>query len=567
MSGLRQRPRLARPTPDAGDPWPVPRPFGGYGSRVTRPTTPRGFVTTVNQPLRGSRNEFGPGPLGPAPAQRVGSRPGLHRAGGVRTASTSRCGPMRWISASICAWGGSTSSRPTSIRSSSRTPASRSPIPRSPRSSSHHGSGRSRSVGSVQAVWTMGNVAALVGVLVLSVRLVKPSLDRVATWRLALALSLPALLLNPVLITIGFGQVNLFVTFLVMWDLLSERRIGKRQLPLGVATGLAAAVKLTPLLFVPYLVLTRRWRGALTAVLTFVRMRAGDLRRLAGLLEGLLDQGHLQARSRRATSRSSTTRTSGASSTGSPTASSPMAVMLPLLVVTAAAGLLLAAQAHRRSSPLLGVLICAATCLLVSPISWVHHLVWVVPAILWLALAPDRPRWGPVLAGATAVLFWSAPVWWVPYKNTSDLHLDLLAAGCRELVLLRHAALPRRRARCSCSARVPAWPRRASCAPDDRSRELPQPARPGLAAAPAPVVRPLCVFQPNCSTRRSRRPPDSHAGRGGRGGSGGIRHPAPFSPRAPVVNRPGAVRPAAGALTPRRPVLWLEGGWGPGWRG
>src|SRR5271169_6243185 len=90
------------------------------------------------------------------------------------------------------------------------------------------------SVGLVQAVWTMGNLVALIGVLVLSVRLVKPSLDRMTTWRLALALSLPALFLNPVLITIGFGQVNLFVTFLVMWDLLSERRIGKRRLPLGV---------------------------------------------------------------------------------------------------------------------------------------------------------------------------------------------------------------------------------------------------------------------------------------------------------------------------------------------
>ena len=141
----------------------------------------------------------------------------------------------------------------------------------------------------------MGNLAALVGVLVLSVRLVKPSLDRVATWRLALALSLPALLLNPVLITIGFGQVNLFVTFLVMWDLLSERRIGKRQLPLGVATGLAAAVKLTPLLFVPYLLLTRRWRGALTVRAHVRGMRAGDVRRLAGVFEGLLDEGHLQA--------------------------------------------------------------------------------------------------------------------------------------------------------------------------------------------------------------------------------------------------------------------------------
>ena len=281
------------------------------------------------------------------------------------------------------------------------------------------------SVGLVQAVWTMGNLVALIGVLVLSVRLVKPSLDRTSTWRLALALSLPALFLNPVLITIGFGQVNLFVTFLVMWDLLSERRIGKRQLPLGVATGLAAAVKLTPLLFVPYLLITRRWRGAVTCLLTFGACelvtfavspassraywtravfkpgRAGDLSIVDNQnLWGVLDRF-----------------THGVL---------PDALMLPLLLVTAAGGLWLAAQAHRRSSPFLGVLICAVTCLIVSPISWVHHMVWVVPAILWLALAPDRPRWGRPLAAATAVLFWSAPVWWVPYKNTSDLHLNLL---------------------------------------------------------------------------------------------------------------------------------------------
>ena len=311
-------------------------------------------------------------------------------------------------------------------------------------------------VGSVQMVWTMCNLVALVGVLVLSVRLVKPSLSRVSTLRLALALSLPALLLNPVLITIGFGQVNLFVTFLVMWDLLSERRVGKRQLPLGVATGIAAAVKLTPLLFVPYLLLTRRWRGAVTCVITFSVCelvtfvvspasskaywtkaifrpgRAGDL--------SIVDNQNLWSVLDRFTH-----------------GVLPGTLMLPLLVATGAGGLWLAAQAHRRSSALLGVLICAATCLIVSPISWVHHMVWVVPAILWLALAEDRPRWGRPLAVAAAVLFWSAPVWWVPYKNTSDLHLNpvqlvagnsfffamvLFVAGAAVLVLRRRASRP-----------------------------------------------------------------------------------------------------------------------------
>jgi hypothetical protein len=40
--------------------------------------------------------------------------------------------------------------------------------------------------------------------------------------------------------------------------------------------------------------------------------------------------------------------------------------------------------------------------------------VWVVPVIVWLAAGVDRPRRGPLLAGATAVLFIAAPIWWVP---------------------------------------------------------------------------------------------------------------------------------------------------------
>lgn len=286
------------------------------------------------------------------------------------------------------------------------------------------------SVTPVQTVWTLVNVAALVALLILTLRIVKPELDRQSRVRLALVLSLPALLLNPVLVTVGFGQVNLVIVLLVTWDLLSERRLGKWQAPMGLATGLAAAVKLTPLLFVPFLILTRRFRAAAVATGTFVACelltyavspassasfwtkalfrpgRAGELSVVTNQnLSSALDRFHHGI--------------------------VPEPVVMPLVVLAGLAGLSLAALAHRRSSPMLGVLICAGTELMVSPISWAHHMVWIVPALLWLSMGADRPRHGRAVAAVTAVVFWSAPIWWVPYKNTTDLHLNAwqLVAG------------------------------------------------------------------------------------------------------------------------------------------
>ena len=76
---------------------------------------------------------------------------------------------------------------------------------------------------------------------------------------------------------------------------------------------------------------------------------------------------------------------------------------------------------------MLGLMVCATTGLIISPITWVHHMVWVVPVIIWLAAGADRPRRGPLLAGVTAVLFIVAPVWWVPTSwkvtaNPPELH-------------------------------------------------------------------------------------------------------------------------------------------------
>lgn len=290
----------------------------------------------------------------------------------------------------------------------------------------------------------MCNLAALVALLVLSIRLVRPEWSGISRWRLALVLTLPALFLNPILLTIGFGQVNLVVALLVLWDLLGSRRVGPWRLPMGMATGVAAAVKLTPIIFVPYLLLTRRFRAAATCLATFVA---------CGLVTFAISPASSRVYWTKAlfdpTRTATSVLTPGLGFVSNQSVSGVAArlahgdvaqiLLLPVLLVVAAAGLWLAAAAHRHSSALLGVLVCAATCLLVSPVTWSHHMVWVVPGILWLSLGRDRPRHGRVAAALVAVLFWSAPIWWVPHGRLLELHLNawqLVAADSFFLAVL-----------------------------------------------------------------------------------------------------------------------------------
>lgn len=84
-----------------------------------------------------------------------------------------------------------------------------------------------------------------------------------------------ALLTVPVVLTFHLGETDLIVTALVAADVLRRRDGGRLQ---GVGVGLAAAIKLTPLIFVAYLLATRRTRAAAVAVGTFaITVSAGFL--------------------------------------------------------------------------------------------------------------------------------------------------------------------------------------------------------------------------------------------------------------------------------------------------
>ena len=289
---------------------------------------------------------------------------------------------------------------------------------------------------SSQVVWAIANIAVLAALIYLSIRIVVPRLPPKRVLQLALLLLLPALTLNPVFNTIGLGQINLVLCLLITWDLATDRRIGSRTLPLGVATGLAAAIKLTPLIFVPYLIMTRRARGARNAAITFAVCEAIAFLITPGDSWTYWTKDVLNSKRAGALLYTSDQNLSSVLQ-GLHHGPVPPSVLVPTLVLTGVGGMALAAWAHRRSSVVLGLLVCATTGLIISPITWVHHMVWVVPVIIWLAAGADRPRRGPLLAGFTVVLFVAAPIWWVPrsWKVTNHApelhqnHWQLLAGN------------------------------------------------------------------------------------------------------------------------------------------
>jgi hypothetical protein len=105
-------------------------------------------------------------------------------------------------------------------------------------------------------VWFYVKVGLTLLVLMWVFRLVETPDQPFPLWAKGVAILLS---LRPILSDLQHGNVNLFILFLVV-AFLTLYRLG-RDLSAGCALGLAIACKVTPALFVPYLVWKRAWRS------------------------------------------------------------------------------------------------------------------------------------------------------------------------------------------------------------------------------------------------------------------------------------------------------------------
>ncbi|MGW1259070.1 glycosyltransferase family 87 protein [Streptomyces sp. NPDC002513] len=211
-------------------------------------------------------------------------------------------------------------------------------------------------------------------------------------------------LLEPVRDTVSFGQVNLLLLALVLIDawLLSTGR-GRWA---GVGIGLAAAVKLTPALFIGLLLLARRWRAA--AVATAVAVAATLLAAWAAPGASRFYWTHAvwdTTRIGRLDYVSNQSLQGILARLAAPDAPSRAAWAAAVLLVLAVWGWrthhALRAGDWRAAFALTGLTAC-----LVSPITWVHHLVWLLPSFAVL-LRARRLR----IAAALYVVLCSSVVW------------------------------------------------------------------------------------------------------------------------------------------------------------
>jgi len=234
----------------------------------------------------------------------------------------------------------------------------------------------------VQLGWTAAGALALVAIL---------HRFGLKGWVLSLAGSAVVYLVEPVVQTLTFGQLGIFLVALVVLDLAPGPRVfSRRLLPEGALTAVATAIKLTPAIFVVYLLLVRKFRafwvavvtGVVVTLISFAFVPAASYEFWTRLAHGDTGLGHSIIYYTNQSVMADIVRIFGLGQT-------PAIVGLVLSAAVAVAGLWAATLWHRLGDVRLAVNLCGVAGLLASPVSWLHHFVWVVP--LAMSLVERRP--------------------------------------------------------------------------------------------------------------------------------------------------------------------------------
>ena len=224
-------------------------------------------------------------------------------------------------------------------------------------------------------------------------------------WQLGLIGAAVVLAVEPIRTTIGYGQVNTLLMALVFADLLPipepvEGPGERRRIPQGSLIGLAAAIKLTPALFVVFAFAIGKRRVALTALVSFVAFTAvGAVFQWSQTLAFWLGLAGGQTRTAAPIYTGNQSLLGVFHRLGDDTSALTTLVGLAFAAVVALLGTLVAAQWWADGEKAFAVAVVGLCTCLASPLSWTHHYVWILPLGAVVLLRRRLPRWVRVLSG------------------------------------------------------------------------------------------------------------------------------------------------------------------------
>jgi alpha-1,2-mannosyltransferase len=238
------------------------------------------------------------------------------------------------------------------------------------------------------AVLTAASVVALPVMLHLALRLPGPPAPAGRpAWTAALAVAAAAIWLDPARATLGYGQIDIILATAVLYDLALPGTCRWK----GAVTGLAVGIKLTPAIFVAYLLLTRQYRAAVTAAAVFAGTVATGFA-VAPASSAWYWAGEFASPGRVSPAADPENQSLLGILSRALHTTNVLPLWLPLAAAVTVTGLALAAAAGRRGDEAAGFSLCAVTGLLVSPISWTHHWVIAIPALLIAGRAVGAAR-------------------------------------------------------------------------------------------------------------------------------------------------------------------------------
>jgi alpha-1,2-mannosyltransferase len=223
---------------------------------------------------------------------------------------------------------------------------------------------------------------------------------------LAAAIVVPATIwLEPISSNFAFGQINVVLMTLVIADCVPRHT----PWPRGLLLGLAIALKLTPAVFVLYFLLRREGRAVLTAVTSFAAAT------LAGVVLARHDSWEYWTSTLGHTDRiggaalNTNQNVTGMLARTSLQAPERFTLWLTSGIVVLAVTLWATRRVLGAGEPTLALICVALFGLVVSPVSWSHHWVWMLPAVLVTGVLAHRR--GAAGLGIIAALGAALMVW------------------------------------------------------------------------------------------------------------------------------------------------------------